>query len=340
MLSVVVPCFNEEESIIECHKQLTQVLGAMSVPYELLFVDDGSRDTTLAHLISLQGMDPHVVICALSRNFGHQQAVTAGLEIASGDAVIIIDADLQDPPSVIPQMCQLWQQGYEVVYGVRQSRSGESTFKLLTAKMFYRLINRMADVDIPLDTGDFRLIDRRVVDVMAKMPERHRLLRAMCTWVGFRQVGLSYERSARFAGSTKYPFKKMIRLALDGIVSFSTVPLRMLSVVGLSAASLAFVGSLYAVYVRLFTHQWVRGWATVFIAMLFLSGLQILSLGIMGEYLGRVYTEAKQRPLFIVRDVMRHGSTTTSSTISAAKLETRTVPVSLLHNRFGVDTVV
>jgi dolichol-phosphate mannosyltransferase len=203
-------------------------------------------------------------------------------------------------------MVALWKQGHQVVYGVREDRLGESNLKLWTAKAFYRLINRLSDVDIPLDTGDFRLIDKQVVDIMVKMPERHRLLRAMCSWVGYRQTGLRYRRSARFAGTTKYTFSKMVALALDGIVSFSTLPLRMLTYFGLFAAALSFLGIIYALCMRLLTNHWVQGWATLFVAMLFLSGLQLISLGIMGEYLGRIYTEVKQRPLFVIREISRN----------------------------------
>jgi dolichol-phosphate mannosyltransferase len=277
----------------------------MLIPYELVFVNDGSSDATLAVLLQLQIEDSHIAVVELARNFGHQFAVSAGLEIAQGDAVVVIDADLQDPPEVILDMYALWQQGYEVVYGVRESRAGESGFKLWTARAFYRLINRLSDVEIPLDTGDFRLVDRKVVQAILRMPERHRLLRAMYSWIGFRQIGLRYKRAARFAGTTKYPLGKMISLAMDGIVSFSTVPLRLLTLLGVGAAALSFAGVLYALVVRIFTHAWVAGWATLFIGMLFVSGVQLICLGIMGEYIGRIYTEVKQRPLYIIASV--HG---------------------------------
>ncbi len=305
MLSVVVPCFNEEEGIQECYHRLVAVLAVLPEPFELVFVNDGSRDSTYPQLLAIQLSDPRVVVVDLSRNFGHQKAVSAGLDVARGDGVVIIDADLQDPPEIILKMYDMWKQGIEVIYGVRESRTGESTFKLWTAKLFYHLINRLADVDIPLDTGDFRLMDRRVVDVMVRMPERHRLLRAMCSWVGFKQVGVKYERAERFAGTTKYPLKKMVNLALDGILSFSTLPLRLLTIVGAITAALSLLATLYALYVRLFTHRWVQGWATLFIAILFFSGLQIVSVGVIGEYVGRIYTEAKQRPLYIVREILR-----------------------------------
>jgi len=246
-----------------------------------------------------------VVAVALSRNFGHQPAVSAGLSLARGKAVVIIDADLQDPPELIPEMVKLWQTGSEVVYGVRESREGESPFKVLSARLFYRLINRLSDVEIPTDTGDFRLIDRRVVDVMLSMPERHRLLRGICSWVGFVQTPLRYNRSARFAGETKYPLKKMLGLAADGIISFSVVPLRLMTLAGGLTAVLSVLGIVWALAVRTLTHEWVAGWATLFIGVLFLSGMQMMCLGIMGEYVGRIYTEVKQRPLFVIRDVFR-----------------------------------
>jgi polyisoprenyl-phosphate glycosyltransferase len=307
MLSVIVPCYNEQEGVAECHRRLTGVLASLGTPYEIVYVNDGSSDDTYATLASIHLADPLAIVVGLSRNFGHQQAVSAGLEVATGDAIIIIDADLQDPPELMIQMYQLWQQGFHVVYGIRGHRAGESGFKVWTAKLFYRLINRLSDVEIPLDTGDFRLIDRRVVDAMLQMPERHRLLRAMCSWIGFKQTGLRYERGARFAGKTHYPLSKMLNLAIDGIFSFSTVPLRMLTFIGFGAATLSFLGVVYTLWVRIFTHHWVAGWATLFIGMLLLSGIQMISLGIMGEYLGRVYTEVKKRPLYIIAGILRSG---------------------------------
>jgi glycosyltransferase involved in cell wall biosynthesis len=329
MLSVVVPCFNEEDGIQECYLRLVAVLELLPEPFELVFVNDGSRDSTYPQLLAIQQADSRVVLVELSRNFGHQKAVSAGLGVALGDGVVIIDADLQDPPEVIVKMYEIWKQGFEVIYGVRESRAGESLFKLCTAKIFYNLLNRLSDVDIPLDTGDFRLIDRRVVDVMVRMPERHRLLRAMCSWVGFKQVGVRYERAERFAGSTKYPLKKMVNLALDGILSFSTLPLRVLTIVGVFTAGLSLLASLYALYVRLFTHHWVQGWATLIIAILFLSGLQIVSVGVIGEYVGRIYTEAKQRPLYIVREVVR--STTRAASMKQGPLANIPVATEMLY---------
>ena len=304
-LSVVVPCYNEQESIHACHAKLTEVLSALKESYEIVYVDDGSRDKTAELLGEIHAHDPHVVIVRLSRNFGHQPAVTAGLSASLGHAVVIIDADLQDPPELIPEMVKLWRSGYKVVYGIRQTRDGETPFKLWTAKAFYRLINSLSDVEIPVDTGDFRLIDRVVVDVFLQMPERHRLLRGMWSWIGFQQVGLPYQRAQRFAGETKYPLRKMLGLALDGIVSFSVVPLRLVTALGFLSAGAAFLGIVYTLWVRLLTHSWVRGWAISFVGMLFMAGVQMLCLGILGEYIGRIYTESKQRPLFLMHEILR-----------------------------------
>ena len=305
-LSVIIPCYNEEAVLGECHRRLSGVLDGMRISYECVYVDDGSRDHTWLQLRAMQQESGgKVVAVALSRNFGHQPAVSAGLSLARGKAVVIIDADLQDPPELIPEMVKLWKAGSEVVYGVRESREGESPFKVLSARLFYRLINRLSDVEIPTDTGDFRLIDRRVVDVMLSMPERHRLLRGICSWVGFVQTPLRYNRSARFAGETKYPLKKMLGLAADGIISFSVVPLRLMTLAGGLTAVLSVLGIVWALAVRTLTHEWVAGWATLFIGVLFLSGMQMMCLGIMGEYVGRIYTEVKQRPLFVIRDVFR-----------------------------------
>ncbi len=304
MLSVIVPCYNEEEVLAACHARLQAVLASTGEDYEIVYVNDGSLDHTYSILQALHREDPHVVAATLSRNFGHQKAVSAGLALARGGCAVILDADLQDPPEVIPAMLHQWRAGYQVVYGVREQRSGESGFKLWSAVLFYRIIHRLSNVDIPVDTGDFRLVDRAVIDALLAMPERHRLLRAMCSWVGFRQTGVRYQREARFAGRTKYSLVKMVQLALDGIFSFSIVPLHALTFMGLGAAALSFIGVIYALIVRIFTSHWVAGWATLFIGMLFLSGLQMISLGIMGEYLGRIYDEVKHRPLYVISSVL------------------------------------
>jgi dolichol-phosphate mannosyltransferase len=303
LLSVIVPCYNEQDVLPATHERLTSVLAGMTwLDYELIFVNDGSRDDTQLILTQLQLGDPHVRVLLFSRNFGHQIAVTAGLEEASGDAVVIIDADLQDPPEVVPQMVQLWRDGNDVVYGLRTDRRGESKFKLWTAKIFYRLINRLSETKMPFDAGDFRLLDRRVVDVINSMPERARFLRGMVSWAGFRQVSLPYERAARHAGTSKYPLTKMIRFAMDGIISFSLVPLKLAIWTGFLAICIAVAGIIAAVIDRLTDKTLIRGWASLFVAVLFMGGVQLVSLGILGEYLGRIYTEVKRRPLYVVQE--------------------------------------
>ena len=253
---------------------------------------------------TIQAEDPRVRILNFSRNFGHQIAVTAGLDHAQGDAVVLIDADLQDPPEVILEMVERWRDGYQVVYGMRTDRSGETRFKLLTAKIFYRLLNRLSDVKIPLDVGDFRLMDRQVVDALGAMPERDRYLRGMVSWVGFRQIAVMYKREPRFAGESKYPVFKMLKFATDGIISFSIVPLRLAVWAGVAAIIFAFGGIIYALVLRLYfseTH-WVRGWTSTFVAILFLGGTQLIFLGFIGEYIGRIYGEVKRRPLYLLSD--------------------------------------
>ncbi|HKS26420.1 MAG TPA: glycosyltransferase family 2 protein [Pyrinomonadaceae bacterium] len=306
LLSVVIPCFNEELVIRETHRRMTGVLGALAdLDYELIYVDDGSRDATAQILGELQRENERVRVIRLSRNFGHQIAVTAGLESATGDAVVIIDADLQDPPEVISEMLEKWREGFHVVYGVRTERTGETRFKLWTAKTFYRLINRLSDTEIPLDTGDFRLMDRRVVDALLKMPERDRFLRGMISWIGFRQTPVHYRREPRFGGASKYPLMKMVRFATDGILSFSIVPLKLAVWIGFASIGLAIAGIILAVLERVYRLYDInigRGWASLFIAVLFMGGVQLLTLGIIGEYLGRIYTEVKRRPLYVVQE--------------------------------------
>jgi dolichol-phosphate mannosyltransferase len=303
-ISVVVPCFNEEGTLRETHQRITRAIAPACGALEIIYVDDGSRDATPELLRALQADDPQVRVVYLSRNFGHQFAVTAGLAHARGDAAVIMDADLQDPPEVVPEMIRVWQEGYDVVYGVRTDREGETRFKLFTARLFYRLIRRMSDTEIPLDTGDFRLLDRKVVDAVVAMPERDRFLRGMVSWTGFRQTGVPYRRAARFAGETKYPLPKMVRFALDGMLSFSIKPLRLSTLMGFASAGLAVLAILYALGMRIFTQRWVAGWTALIIAILFLGGAQLISLGIIGEYVGRLYGEAKRRPLYLVRETL------------------------------------
>jgi glycosyltransferase involved in cell wall biosynthesis len=304
LLSVVVPCYNEEQVVDNCHSTLTRVLSESVPSYQIVYVNDGSTDSTYHLLAEKYRTDARVKVIDLARNFGHQIAVTAGLEHADGEAVAIMDADLQDPPEALVQMFHLWEQGYEVVFGVRKTRAGESWFKLLSAKWFYRVLNVFSDTEIPPDTGDFRLLDRKAVDALLRMRERDRLMRGLSSWIGFRRYALEYERARRCAGETKYPLAKMVRLAVDGILSFSVVPLRLVSVMGLATAAVSIVGICYALILRLFTRIWVPGWTLLFIGMLFLGGIQMLSVGIVGEYIGRIYTEVKQRPLYLVRKML------------------------------------
>ena len=314
-LSIVVPCFNEEAVLPELHKRLVSVLEDANRlgldNFEIVYTDDGSDDQTPDVLQNLQVSDERVRVVFMSRNFGHQIAVTAGLEHASGDAVVIIDADLQYPPEVIPEMIERWRDGYQVVYGLRAKRAGETVFKLWTAKAFYRLINRLSEIEIPVDVGDFRLLDRKVVDALLAMPERDRFLRGMVSWIGFKQVAVIYERAPRRAGESKYPFMKMLRFAVDSVISFSFVPLRLAIWVGFGAIAASFAGIVYALVIRLYTTDWVRGWASIFTAVLFLGGVQLITLGIVGEYVGRIYGEVKLRPLYFVRE--RLGFTLPSS---------------------------
>src|SRR5688572_27893949 len=269
-LSVVVPCFNEDAALGEMHARLTTVLQKLApLNSEIIYVDDGSTDETPEILRDLQAIDSNVRVLSLSRNFGHQIAVTAGMEHAAGVAVVVIDADLQDPPEVIPEMIARWRNGYDMVYGARTGRAGETSFKRGTAKLFYRLMNRLSDVKIPLDVGDFRLMDRKVVQALLAMPERDRFLRGMVSWVGFKPIAVLYTREPRVAGKSKYPLLKMIRFATDGLLSFSLMPLRLATWTGFLAIGLAIAGIIYAVLLRMFTNDWVRGWASIFVAVLF-----------------------------------------------------------------------
>ena len=305
LLSVVIPCFDEAAVIRETHRRLVATLEAVpDLDFEFVYVDDGSRDVTLNLLRELQRADARVRVLALSRNFGHEIAVTAGLKCAAGNAVVvvIIDADLQDPPEVIPEMLERWRRGADVAYGLRTERDGETRFKRWTASAFYRLLNRLADIPIPADTGNFRLMDRKVVDAFLAMPERDRFMRAMVAWTGFRQEPVPYRRAARAAGDTKYPFGKMLRLAIDGILSFSLAPLRLATWLGFLASGLALAGIVYVLVVRVFTDLSVSGWASLLIAVLFLGGVQLICLGILGAYMGRIYSEVKRRPLYLVKE--------------------------------------
>ena len=306
LISVVVPCYNEEESIAETHRRLGSLAADRpGERFEFVFVNDGSRDQTLELLRGIAASDDRVRVVSFARNFGHQLAVTAGVDHARGDAVVLIDADLQDPPEVIEDMIDRWKEGYEVVYGVRTDRPGESRFKRVTAHVFYRLLNWLSDTPIPLDTGDFRLMDRAVADVLRNMPERDRFIRGMVSWIGFRQLALPYRRAERFAGSTKYPLRKMLHFASDGMISFSVKPLKLAMMTGLACAAIACLGILWVVGARLLTDAWVvPGWSATIIAILFLGGMQLLCTGILGEYIGRIYMQVKDRPLYVVGEII------------------------------------
>ncbi|OQA39806.1 MAG: hypothetical protein BWY52_03022 [Chloroflexi bacterium ADurb.Bin325] len=303
-LSVVAPVYNEEAILHELYRRLTAVLDGAGLDWELVLVNDGSRDRSPQIMRELHAADPRVKVVDFARNFGHQVAITAGADYAQGDAVVIIDADLQDPPEVILDLLAKWREGYEVVYAVRAERKGETWFKEFTAKAFYRIIYKITDIDIPMDTGDFRLMDRKVVEALRTMREKHRFMRGMSVWVGFKQVGVQYVRAERYAGETKYPLKKMLRFALDGITSFSYFPLQVATYFGFIAAALAVLGIIVTVILRLSGSHAFYGQASTLVAVLFLGGVQLISLGIIGEYLGRIYDEVKGRPLYIVREAL------------------------------------
>jgi len=300
--SVIAPIFNEKENLPDLHRRIADVMESTGEAWELILVDDGSTDGSTDLIRELAEKDKRVRPIIFARNFGHQIAITAGWDYARGDAVVIIDADLQDPPELILEMAKKWREGYEVVYAVRTEREGESWFKLWTASLFYRLIYRITDVKIPLDTGDFRLMDRKVVNVLRQMRERHRFPRGMSAWVGFKQIGVEYKRAARLAGETKYPFRKMFRLALNAVTGFSYFPLQVATFFGFISAGLAILAMPVVIYLRVSGSQAFFGQATTLLAVLFLGGVQLICLGILGEYVGRLYDEAKGRPLYIVRD--------------------------------------
>ena len=305
LLSLVIPCYNEEQVIAETVSRLNDFCSELTeLEAELIFIDDGSRDRTLPLLRDFAAKDPRIKVICFSRNFGHQIAVTAGMDAAKGDAVVLIDADLQDPPEVIHQMIVKWREGYDVVYGTRTKRKGESIFKRSSARGFYHLLNKLSDVPIPVDTGDFRLMTRPIVDSLKAMPERDRFVRGMVSWVGFKQTAIPYRRAERFAGYSKYPLRKMLRFATDGILSFSTKPLQMSIGLGMLAAFIAIGGIFYAIGMRIFTDIWVEGWTALMIAILFLGGAQLICVGILGEYIGRIYNEVKHRPLYIVEEYL------------------------------------
>ena len=301
-ISVVIPMYYEEEVVNECYSRLEKVLTTLeSYEYEIIFVNDGSKDRTLELLTNIAKENEKVKVISFSRNFGHQAAVTAGLKFVTGDCILIIDADLQDPPELLPEMLKLWEQGNEVIYGKRQSREGESKFKLLTASMFYKTLNALSDVEIPKNTGDFRLVDRKVVDTINSMPEHNKFLRGLFSWVGYKQYAFSYERKERFAGKTKYPLKKMLKLAADGIIGFSSKPLKLLGGLGIISIVISFIILIYSLLS--FAFDWndlAPGWTSIMVSITFFAGVQLLSVWILSEYIGRIYDESKQRPEYII----------------------------------------
>lgn len=304
LISVVAPVYNEESVLDALYDRVRSVLDGAGENWELVLVNDGSRDHSAEVISRLHERDPRVKGLSFSRNFGFQIAATAGLDFSRGDAVILTDADLQDPPELYPAMLEQWRAGYDVVYGVRASRQGETWFKLTTAKIFYRLIHRITSINIPLDTGDFRLMDRRVINSIRGMNERNRFLRGMVPWVGFRQIGVEYNREARYAGEAKFTsVKKMLPFALDAITSFSYFPLQLATILGFVIAGISVLGILGVILVRLLgPHEPLLGQATTLVAVLFLGSVQLISLGIIGEYLGRIYDEVKGRPLYLIQE--------------------------------------
>lgn len=300
--SIVVPVYNEEEVIHETYRRLTEVMRSTKEAYELLFVNDGSRDRTAEIIKEYSEQDPAVVLLDFARNFGHQIAITAGMDYARGEAVVVIDADLQDPPELILEMIEKWKQGFDVVYAKRTKRKGETYFKKQTATMFYRFLRAMTDIDIPLDTGDFRLLDRKVCNQMNSIQEKNRFVRGLVSWVGFKQIAVEYEREERLAGESKYPLKKMLKLSMDGITSFSYKPLKLASYAGVTLSGIGFIYLLVVLYLKLFTDSTITGWSSLIVIQLFFSGIILIILGMIGEYIGRIYDETKNRPLYIVRE--------------------------------------
>lgn len=303
MLSIIVPTYNEEDVIDEFYSRITTVLDAMSHKHELIFINDGSNDTTLERLNTYHSSGANVVVIDFSRNFGKEAAMTAGIDYARGDAVVVIDADLQDPPEVIPMLVDKWNEGYDVVYATRQSRKGESATKRATSKLFYRLLTRLSSVHIPEDTGDFRLMNRKAVDSVKMLRERNRYMKGLFSWVGYKQTNVTYNRDPRYAGNTKWSYKQLWNLAIEGITSFTIAPLKLATYVGLVAAAGAFLYGLWILFKTLAYGEPVPGYPTMMVVILFLGGIQLMTLGIIGEYLGRIFIESKQRPIYIIENI-------------------------------------
>ncbi len=324
-LSVVVPLYNEADNLGELLRRIREVLRALPDPpadYEIVLVDDGSRDATLQLLVEAAHADPRIRVIGLSRNFGHQIAATAGLDAARGDAVVLMDGDLQDPPELIGPFLEKFREGYDVVYATRRRRAGESAFKLFTARVFYRTIRRLTNVSIPVDTGDFRLMSSRVIGALRDSRERHRFIRGLVSWVGFRQTGIEYDRAERYSGSSKYPVSKMLKFAIDGITAFSEIPLRFASYFGFFVSIVAFLVGIYEIGLKLFTGYNLPGYTSMMFAILFLGGVQLIGIGILGEYVGRIYDEIKGRPLYIVADEVGSGLDADAVAVSSP----RTIP--------------
>lgn len=302
LLSVVVPVYNEQEVITETYIRLKASLSNLDMDIEYIFINDGSTDNTYLKLKELI-VNTDVKLINFSRNFGHQIAISAGMDYAKGDAVVVIDADLQDPPEIISEMIEKWKEGYEVVYGKRLHREGETLFKKLTAKLFYRVIDNITDIKLPVDVGDFRLIDKKVCNSMKSLPERARYVRGLVSWVGFNQTSIEYKREKRFAGKTKYPLRKMIKLATDGIISFSYRPLKLATFLGMTVSALSFIYLIVILLQKIFTNSTVEGWASTMVVSLFFNGVMLVVIGIMGEYVGRIYEEVKSRPLYVIGEL-------------------------------------
>ena len=303
IISWIVPCFNEEKVILETLKRIREVsIKLNKFNWELILIDDGSRDNTKKIIKEIQHYPLKIILLSFSRNFGHQQAVQAGLDNCSGSASIIIDADLQDPPEIAKLMIEKWEKGYQVVYGQRIIRREENFFKKFTAFIFYRILNFFSGVKIPLDTGDFRLIDRTVIDALKNFPEKGRFMRGLIAWIGFNQISVRYIRDPRFAGTTKYSLKKMLSFAIEGLTNFSRKPLRLATFTGFLFSLFSFIGMVYVLYVRLFTQSWVAGWAAICMTILLSSGIQLIFIGLLGEYIGNIFFETKNRPLYIIEE--------------------------------------
>jgi glycosyltransferase involved in cell wall biosynthesis len=305
VISVVAPVFNEHGTLPELHRRLSAVLAPLG-DYEIVLVDDGSSDRSWDTLLELASRDAHLRLLRLSRNFGHQAALSAGLDAARGDAIVLMDADLQDPPEVIPQLVAKWRDGFDVVYAIRGEREGEPRLRLASISLFYRMLHRITPTGIPENAGDFRLLSRRAADAIAAMPERARFLRGMTSWIGYRQTGVPYTREARFAGESKYPTRKLVRLALDGITSFSTAPIKLVTALGFALVVFCVGVLIWTLYVRFFTSHHPQGWTSVIAVVLLLGGVQLLSLGVIGQYVARIFDETKQRPLYLVDEVVEN----------------------------------